>query len=55
MADEHERDRQAQRGHEHGSMDTSTHERTFAAFVTITKWVVIAIIGILIFLALFRA
>ncbi|MEM7487540.1 MAG: aa3-type cytochrome c oxidase subunit IV [Pseudomonadota bacterium] len=41
--------------HEHGKMDVTHHEKTFAGFVTVVKWTVIAIIGILIFLALFRA
>ena len=40
--------------HEHGSMDTTEQEKTFAGFVTFTKWVVIVIIGILLFLAIFR-
>ncbi len=40
--------------HKIGSMDTSEHEKTFAGFMTITKWVVIAIIAILVLLALFR-
>ncbi|MEM8823505.1 MAG: aa3-type cytochrome c oxidase subunit IV [Pseudomonadota bacterium] len=40
--------------HEHGKMDISEHEKTFAGFVTFTKWTVIVIIGVLIFLALFR-
>ncbi len=40
--------------HKHGSMDITTHERTFAGFVNFTKWAVILILGILIFLALAR-
>ena len=40
--------------HEHGSMDTTEQEKTFAGFVTFTKWVVIVIISILLFLAIFR-
>ncbi len=27
--------------HKHGSMDIKTHEKTFAGFVTFSKWVVI--------------
>ena len=38
--------------HKHGSMDVKDHEKTFAGFVTFTKWAVIAIVGILIFMAL---
>ncbi|MGB3554287.1 MAG: aa3-type cytochrome c oxidase subunit IV [Jannaschia sp.] len=40
--------------HEHGSMDTTTHEKTFAGFVNVVKWVVIGIVVILLFLAIFR-
>ncbi len=39
---------------EHGSMDTTEQEKTFAGFMTFTKWTVIVIIGILVFLAIFR-
>ncbi len=38
--------------HQHGSMDTSEHEKTFATFMTITSRVAIVIILALIFLAL---
>lgn len=38
--------------HKHGSMDVKDHEKTFAGFVTFTKWAVIVIVGILIFMAL---
>ncbi len=38
--------------HKHGEMDISTHEKTFAGFVTFTTRAVIAIIVFLIFLAL---
>lgn len=38
--------------HEHGSMDTATQEKTFAGFVAYTKWVVIVVICVLIFMAL---
>ncbi len=40
--------------HDHGSMDTTEHEKTFAGFMTISKWVTIAIIVILVLLAIFR-
>jgi Ni,Fe-hydrogenase I cytochrome b subunit len=38
--------------HKHGSMDTTTHEKTFAGFIRLSIWVVVISIGILIFLAL---
>lgn len=37
-----------------GEMDVTEQEKTFAGFMTFTKWAVIVIIGILVFLALFR-
>lgn len=40
--------------HQHGRMDISEQERTFAGFVTFTKWAVIVILAILVFLAIFR-
>ncbi|CUH40339.1 Cytochrome c oxidase subunit 4 [Jannaschia seosinensis] len=40
--------------HEMGTMDITEQEKTFAGFMTFTKWVTIVIIAILIFLALFR-
>ncbi|UWQ22727.1 aa3-type cytochrome c oxidase subunit IV [Jannaschia sp. W003] len=45
----------ADQDHKHGTMDTSAQEKTFAGFVTFTKWTVIVIIAILVLLALFRA
>ncbi len=41
--------------HEHGSMDTSEQEKTFAGFMKWAIWTTIAIIVILIFLALVGA
>lgn len=41
--------------HEHGSMDTTTHQKTFDGFITFTIRAVIAIIGILVFMALANA
>lgn len=41
--------------HKHGSMDVKNHEKTFAGFVNFTKWAVIVIVGVLIFLALANA
>ncbi len=38
--------------HQHGSMDTSAQEKTFNGFVSMTKWSVVVIFAILIFLAL---
>lgn len=39
--------------HEHGTMDTTTQEKTFDGFVTFVSRSVIVIIGILIFMAIF--
>ncbi|CUH58898.1 aa3-type cytochrome c oxidase subunit IV [Thalassobacter stenotrophicus] len=39
--------------HKHGSMNTEVHEKTFEGFVTFTKWTVVAIIAVLVFLAIF--
>lgn len=41
--------------HEHGSMDTTPHERTFAGFLRVATWVAAVSIGILIFMALVNA
>lgn len=38
--------------HKHGEMDISVQEKTFDGFVKMTKWAVIIIIAILVFLAL---
>ena len=38
--------------HEHGTMDTTTQEKTFAGFMKASIWVAGVSIGILIFLAL---
>jgi len=40
--------------HKPGSMDTTEQEKTFAGFMTVTKWTVISIIVILVLLAIFR-
>lgn len=45
----------ADKEHEHGTMDVTAQEKTFAGFMNITKWAVIVIIAVLIFLALFRS
>lgn len=41
--------------HSHGSMDTTQHEKTFAAFITWVSRSVIAIIALLILLAIVGA
>lgn len=38
--------------HEHGSMDTTSQEKTFAGFLRFAAWTAGISIGILIFLAL---
>lgn len=40
--------------HEHGTMDVTEQEKTFAGFMTMAKWAVIVIIAVLVFLAIFR-
>lgn len=39
--------------HKHGDMDVKDHEKTFDGFMNWTKWTIIAIIGILVFMAIF--
>lgn len=41
--------------HKHGEMDTTVHEKTFDGFIKWSKYVAIASIGILIFLAIFNS
>lgn len=41
--------------HEHGSMDTTTQEKTFAGFLKLSAWVAGISIAVLIFLALVNA
>ncbi|MDG1532315.1 MAG: aa3-type cytochrome c oxidase subunit IV [Paracoccaceae bacterium] len=38
--------------HEHGKMDISVQEKTFAGYVKFTSWSIVAIIAVLIFLAI---
>lgn len=38
--------------HVHGSMDTTTQEKTFAGFMRVSVWVAVVAIAILIFMAL---
>lgn len=40
--------------HKYGSMDISAQEKTFAGFITFTKWTVTIIIVVLVFMAIFR-
>ncbi len=41
--------------HKHGTMDTTSHEKTFAGFIKTGMWVVGISIGVLIFLAIFNS
>lgn len=41
--------------HEHGKMDISEQEKTFAGFVRLTVWGAAISIGVLIFIALVNA
>lgn len=41
--------------HKHGEMDTKVHEKTFDGFMAWTKWSVIVILGILVFMAIFAS
>lgn len=41
-------------GYQSGQMDISEHQKTWAGFVTFTKWSTIGCIAIMIFLAIFR-
>ncbi|WP_299818514.1 aa3-type cytochrome c oxidase subunit IV [uncultured Jannaschia sp.] len=40
--------------HKPGTMNITEQEKTFAGFMTFTKWVVIGIIVLLVLLAIFR-
>ncbi|WP_299646079.1 aa3-type cytochrome c oxidase subunit IV [uncultured Jannaschia sp.] len=40
--------------HKPGTMDITEQEKTFAGFMTFTKWTVIGIIVLLVLLAIFR-
>lgn len=41
--------------HKVGTMDITHHQKTFAGFVRVCTWVVVAVIFVLIFLALTNA
>lgn len=41
--------------HKHGTMDVTTHKRTFAGFIRVAMWVCVVSILILIFMALTNA
>ena len=40
--------------HKPGTMDISQHQRTYAGFLTGSKWGFILVMGIVIFMAIFR-
>ncbi len=40
--------------HKPGTMNVTEQEKTFAGFMTTVKWIVIGIIALLVFLAIFR-
>ncbi|MEP1522572.1 MULTISPECIES: aa3-type cytochrome c oxidase subunit IV [Ascidiaceihabitans] len=39
--------------HKHGEMDTKVQQSTFDGFIKFTTWSCVAIVGILVFMALF--
>ena len=39
---------------QHGSMDISAHQRSYAGFLSFTKWSLIGILLIMVLLAIFR-
>lgn len=41
--------------HKHGEMDITVQEKTYAGFLNFTKWSVIVILGITVFLAIFAS
>ncbi|SMR83363.1 aa3 type cytochrome c oxidase subunit IV [Aliiroseovarius halocynthiae] len=41
--------------HVHGTMETGAQEKTYAGFVAVTKWSVIFILAVLVFLAIVGA
>ncbi|WP_298904690.1 aa3-type cytochrome c oxidase subunit IV [uncultured Aliiroseovarius sp.] len=41
--------------HVHGTMDTSAQEKTYAGFINVTKWSVVVILAVLVFMALVGA
>ena len=41
--------------HKHGEMDISVQEKTFDGFINFTKWSVIVILAILVFMAIFTS
>jgi len=40
--------------HQPGSMDISQHKKSYAGFLTGSKWTFLLVMGIVIFLAIFR-
>ncbi|MGR3617593.1 MAG: aa3-type cytochrome c oxidase subunit IV [Paracoccaceae bacterium] len=41
--------------YKHGEMDTSVQEKTYEGFINFTKWSVIAILAIVVFMAIFAS
>ena len=41
--------------YQHGSMDTSEHQRNFAGFVRFSAWVCVVSVMVLVFLAVFNS
>lgn len=41
--------------HKHGSMDISVQEKTFAGFIKVSTWTVVAVVLILLFMAVFAS
>ena len=39
--------------HKHGTMDISVQEKTFAGFIKVSTWTVVAVVLILLFMAVF--
>lgn len=39
--------------HKHGDMDTTTQEKTFDGFMRLTTWVVVLILLLVVFMAIF--
>jgi hypothetical protein len=37
-----------------GSMDISQHKKTYSGFLTASKWTFLLVVGIMVFLAIFR-
>jgi len=44
----------ADSAHETGTMDIKEHQKTWAGFLTLVKWIVLGCILVMVFLAIFR-